>query len=328
MLVDQRKREEEAQVKRMMMIKVLRGVGGVLLVIAVLYMLNEKRIEREERDRRERAEREERDRREKVEREERDRRERVELEEKDRRKGIEYGNKFMGFIKISGGSFRMGSEHGDNYERPVHSVSVRDFYMSKTEVTVGQYRKCVEAGVCSKADSCAWGDPNWNDSSKENHPINCVDWGQARAFAKWVGGDLPSEAQWEYASRSGGKDIKYPWGNSDPTCEIVNYSGCGNQTTPVCSKTGGNTVQGLCDMGGNVWEWVLDEWHDSYSGAPSDDIGWCSDRGCDSNTSAYRIDRGGSWDLNASYLRSANRSDHSPSRRYGNLGFRVSDIIP
>jgi formylglycine-generating enzyme required for sulfatase activity len=126
------------------------------------------------------------------------------------------------FILIKGGSFMMGSEES-NWEKPIHRVVVKDFYMSKTEVTVGQYRKCVEAGVCSKPDSCNYGSPNWTDSigSKENHPINCVDWKQARTFAKWVGGDLPSEAQWEYASRSGGKDIKYPWGNAEATCEYA-----------------------------------------------------------------------------------------------------------
>ncbi len=95
----------------------------------------------------------------------------------------------------------------------------------------------------------------------------------------------------------------------------------------MCSKTGGNTVQGLCDMGGNVWEWVLDEWHGSYSGAPSDDRGWCSDRGCDGNTSALRVLRGGSWDLYASGLRSAARTAYSPGLRSNRIGFRVSDTV-
>jgi formylglycine-generating enzyme required for sulfatase activity len=228
------------------------------------------------------------------------------------------------WIRIRGGSFMMGSEDGSRNEQPVHRVVVKDFYMSKTEVTVGQYRKCVEAGVCSKPDSC-----NWTDSigSKENHPINCVDWKQARTFAKWVGGDLPSEAQWEYASRSGGQDIKYPWGNAEPRCEIANYHGCGGKTTPVCSKTGGNTAQGLCDMGGNVWEWVLDEYHSSYSGAPSDDIGWCSDRGCYTNTSARHVYRGGGWYGTNSGLRSAHRNGSSSGLRDDYVGFRVSDLV-
>ena len=76
-----------------------------------------------------------------------------------------------------------------------------------------------------------------------------------------------------------------------------------------------------------MWEWVLDEYHNSYSGAPSDDIGWCSDRECESNASAYRVFRGGSWRYGASYLRSTNHSGYSPGRRYNDLGFRVSDIV-
>ena len=81
-------------------------------------------------------------------------------------------------------------------------------------------------------------------------------------------------------------------------------------------------------MGGNVWEGVLEELHDSYSGAPADDSGWCSDRGCSSNTSAYRVVRGGSWYSSASTLRSANRRNASPGNRDYNLGFRVSDLVP
>jgi formylglycine-generating enzyme required for sulfatase activity len=231
----------------------------------------------------------------------------------------------INWVLIPGGSFMMGSMDGSSDERPVHRVVVKDFYMSKTEVTVGQYRKCVEAGGCSEpSDKNDNSHCNWGYSDREDHPINCVDWKQARTFAKWVGGDLPSEAQWEYASRSGGKDIKYPWGNAEPRCEIANYHGCGGNTIPVCSKIGGNTTQGLCDMGGNVWEWVLDEYHSSYNGAPSEAIGWCSDRGCDSDTSDIRVYRGGSWDYSDSILRSADRTYHLPALHLYSVGFRVS----
>jgi formylglycine-generating enzyme required for sulfatase activity len=245
------------------------------------------------------------------------------------------------WVLIRGGSFMIGSSGGYELHEIIRRVNVKDFYMSKTEVTVGQYRKCVDAGVCSEP-SCDWKKPNWTNriADKEKHPINCVDWKQARTFAKWVGGDLPSEAQWEYASRSGGRDIKYPWGNAKATCKYAvmsNYTvkpdggdGCGRWGTwEVCSKTGGNTTQGLCDMVGNVYEWVLDEYHNSYSGAPSDDIGWCSDRVCDGDTSAPRVLRGGYWgNSNAWTLLSANRSYSSPGHRHGSIGFRVSDLVP
>ncbi len=221
-------------------------------------------------------------------------------------------------VYIKGGSFMMGSDEDSN-EKPIHRVSVKDFYMSKTEVTVGQYRKCIDAEVCSKPDdknsneSC-----NWGYSDRDDHPINCVDWKQARVFAKWVGGDLPSEAQWEYASRSGGRYIKYPWGNAESTCEYAVMGnpkdwpdesswGCEQKKTwGVCSKTGGNTTQGLCDMGGNVWEWNFDLF---------------------SPTSAYRVGRGGSWTNGASHLRSADRDFYSPGVRYDLLGFRVARSV-
>jgi formylglycine-generating enzyme required for sulfatase activity len=237
-------------------------------------------------------------------------------------------------ILIQAGSFMMGSEDGYGNERPIHRVSVKDFYMSKTEVTVGQYRMCVDAGVCSKPNDKDWSEYcNWGYRDRDEYPINCVDWKQARTFAKWVGGDLPSEAQWEYASKSEGRDIKYTWGDTEATCEYaVMYDdevGCGrDHTWEVCSKTVGNTVQGLCDMGGNVWEWVVDEWHDSYRGAPSDDIGWCSNRGCNSNTLDHRVSRGGGWTSKVSYLHSAVRSLNSSDSRYDSIGFRVSDISP
>ena len=80
-------------------------------------------------------------------------------------------------------------------------------------------------------------------------------------------------------------------------------------------------------MGGNVFEWVLDEWHDSYSGAPSDDSGWCSYRGCDVNILDYRVVRGGGWRNSASALRSALRNNISIGALFGNLGFRVSDTV-
>ena len=100
-------------------------------------------------------------------------------------------------------------------------------------------------------------------------PVNCVDWHSAAAFCAWSGGRLPTAAEWEYAARSGGRDQRYPWGDDAPTCERVvmrdEEVGCGRgfgQVWRVCSKPAGNTTQGLCDMIGNVDEWVSD-WFDA-----------------------------------------------------------------
>jgi len=217
----------------------------------------------------------------------------------------------------------MGSEDGDSDEMPVHIVMVPTFEMGKTQVTVDQYRACVDAGACTAPSTSEW--CNWGQSDRGKHPINCVDWHQAQAYAKWAGGRLPSEAEWEYAARSGGRDWKYPWGNENATCERAvmddgsgNGCGRGNTTWPVCSKPKGNTTHGLCDMAGNVWEWVQDWYHDSYKGAPTDGSAW------EKPTGSSRVDRGGSWGNGAGSVRAAIRNHASPGYRHDTLGFRLA----
>ena len=229
------------------------------------------------------------------------------------------------WVRIPGGSFNMGSEDGDSDEMPVHIVMVPTFEMGKTQVTVDQYRACVEAGACTAPSTSEW--CNWGQSDRGKHPINCVDWNQAQAFATWAGGRLPSEAEWEYAARSGGGDCKYPWGDEDATCEraVMNDGsgyGCGRDSTwPVCSKPSGDTTQGLCDMAGNVWEWVQDWYHDSYNGAPTDGLAW------ESPTGSYRVFRGGSWGSGAGGVRAANRNSGLPGNRNDFVGFRLARSV-
>jgi len=156
----------------------------------------------------------------------------------------------------------------DGFEgpKPVREVSIKAFEMSRTAVTVAQYAECVIAGKCTRpgsGDNCNWGIP-----SRQDHPINCVIWDQADQYAKFKGARLPSESEWEYAARSGGKSRKYPWGNAalSESLLVMNTE----TTMPVCSKPAGNTAQGLCDIAGNVWQWVQDKYQNSYNGAPND----------------------------------------------------------
>jgi len=235
------------------------------------------------------------------------------------------------WVTIPAGSFQMGSQDGESDEKPIHTVTLKAFQMSKTEVTVKQYRSCVAAGVCSEPESCGiFGSPNWSSSpgSKENHPINCVDWGQARTFAKWVGADLPTEAEWEYAAR-GGQSFTYASSNS--LDDVAWYSSnSGGDTKPVGTKQA--NAFGLHDMSGNVWEWTLDEYKSDYNGAPSDghqavgSIPTCSTK-CD-NGAARRVFRGGCWFYDASHLRVALRYCISPVPRNGNLGLRLRRTLP
>jgi sulfatase modifying factor 1 len=244
----------------------------------------------------------------------------------------------MPVVLIRGGSFHMGYEDPQSAqephakddhldEMPTRLVEVDDFYISKTEVTVAQYSECMKADVCSEPDqhqNC-----NWIYSDRNQHPINCIDWTQARTFAKWVGGDLPTEAQWEYASTSEGRHFTYPWHHDQANCEYAvmndDGEGCGKGSSwPVCSKINGHTKQGLCDMAGNVWEWVLDEWHPSYEGAPLYDLAWCRDAECSADGLVDRVYRGGGWKSYAHALSSTNRYHTLADKKHQTIGFRVS----
>jgi len=228
------------------------------------------------------------------------------------------------WVQIQGGTYMMGSDTGNAYEQPVHQVTVPDFEMTMTDVTVEKYAACVDAGACTAPDTGSY--CNWEVAGREDHPVNCVDWFQAVDCCAWAGGRLPSEAEWEYAARSEGQDITYPWGDETATCQYAvmddGGNGCGeDRTWPVCSKPAGNTDQGLCDMAGNVWEWVQDWYHDSYDGAPDDGSAWESPAG------TYRVLRGGCWSNDADYLRASVRlRDDPPLRRSGD-GFRCARSV-
>jgi formylglycine-generating enzyme required for sulfatase activity len=241
------------------------------------------------------------------------------------------------WVSLPAGSFMMGSATSKEVdEKPVHRVTLKAFAMLKTEVTVGQYRACVNAGSCTKPTPQDSSDSykkyyNWGSSRGDSHPINGVDWKQAKAFCAWIGGRLPSEAEWEYAARSAGKRQTYPWGNQTADCSRAvmkgnGNDGCGRDSTwPVCSKAAGNTAQGLCDMAGNVWEWVADCYQDSYTGARTTNA---PRNNCAGKYASHRVIRGGSWFYVASFLRAASRSRFTPSYRDFNLGFRCAGVQP
>jgi formylglycine-generating enzyme required for sulfatase activity len=144
-------------------------------------------------------------------------------------------------VRVPAGEFTMGSKGGHSDEKPEHRVYLEEFYIDKYEVTVAQYRACVEAGACTAPSTGQY--YNWGRSERENHPINGVDWDQAQAYCGWAGKRLPSEAEWEKAAR-GTDGRTYPWGNATPTCGYAVMSqggdGCGQDSTwPVGSKPSG-----------------------------------------------------------------------------------------
>jgi len=230
------------------------------------------------------------------------------------------------WITIEGDAFRMGGEDGDLDETPIHDVVVPTFEMLKTEVTLGQYVACMDAGMCSQPldgeNGC-----EWNPEGRDDQPVNCVTWYQAQDYCGWVGGRLPSEAEWEFAARSRGKDTLYPWGNEEATCDYAImedpvYPGmcCGIEGLwDVCSRSPwGDSEQGLCDLAGHLWEWNQDWYHASYVGAPDDGSAWEAGGG------TARVARGGSCGNNHETLRSANRDYRDPADAILGLGFRCA----
>ena len=218
--------------------------------------------------------------------------------------------------------FSVGRADGDTRESPVHTVYVGDFSMMKTEVTVTLYKECVREAYCSAPSLYKVKLNNYCTYSRGNSQaaMNCVSWSQATEFCSWMGGRLPTEAEWEYAATSGGKSIRFPWGNTpDWGCnkavlalgrannsgaKYPSNRGCGyNEVFEVCSKTAGNTDQGLCDMAGNLWEWTAncDEVYNSS----------CS----------KKVQRGGGFWSNAQQVRATRRS-FDTDRGLMDVGFR------
>ncbi len=222
-------------------------------------------------------------------------------------------------VVIPSGSFKMGSDDGDDDEQPIHRVAIKQFSMGQTEVTFKQWDACYDAGGCSyNPEDKGWG--------RGNRPVINVTWNDAKEYITWLNNQtgkhyrLPSESEWEYAARSGSSK-KYSWGNNID-CSQARYGfhsdECGKQFSTDPVKSFASNKFKLYDMHGNVWEWVEDKWHDNYSGAPSKGESWIA--GSVSN----RVMRGGSWYYFASGLRSANRFQYAPTSRDFNTGFRLA----
>ena len=201
-----------------------------------------------------------------------------------------------GMVLIPAGEFQMGSNTGDDDEKPVHTVYVDAFYMDKYEVTNAQYKKFLDENSEVEPPSA------WNNSTypidKKNHPV-VVSWDAAMAYAAWAGKRLPTEAEWEKAARGGLAGKKYPWGDTIDS-SMAHYG----QSNYARATPGGKypaNEYGLYDMAGNVWEWCLDEYNkDFYVNSPSQNplfgarnLEWLLDNY--KSLKADRVLRGGAW---------------------------------
>ena len=227
----------------------------------------------------------------------------------------------MEFIFVKGGCYQMGDTFGDedSDEKPVHEVCVDDFYIGKYEVTQKQWRDVMgnNPSYFKNCDNCPVESVSWNNAQQFIDKLNqrLAPAGNKQGTGK--GYRLPTEAEWEYAARSGGGEEKYAGGNDiDSVAWHTNNSG--SKTHPVGQKKPNGL--GLYDMSGNVWEWVQDWYEDNYyKNSPRN-----NPKGPTSGQ--YRVLRGGSWLGGPQYLRSANPSRTEPTTRGFSYGFRL--VLP
>ena len=247
-----------------------------------------------------------------------------------------------GMVLIPAGHFQMGSED-ENPEagaQPVHTVHLDAFYMDKYEVTNKQFKAFVDANPLwqkSNIDRRFSNEnylPHWRGntypSGEAEHPVVCVSWYAAMAYAEWAGKRLPTEAEWEYAARGGLAGKKYPWGDTITHAD-ANYDRHLRNSTPVGQYAANG--YGLYDMAGNVWEWCIDRYDVDFYAAShnsrnpiADERGmqWLRDNFTSIPTDSSRVVRGGSWYVGASSLGVALRGPVPPSIADVEFGFRCA----
>jgi formylglycine-generating enzyme len=195
-------------------------------------------------------------------------------------------------VTIPAGFFLKGCISDDKWCRKAYTpedVHVDSFKIDKHEVTVGAYEQCVNADVCEEP-SATYGYCNRGKKGRTEHPVNCVTWSQADSYCRWSGKRLPTFLEWEKAAR-GEDGNAFPWGEAKPTCSlaVVGFGGrpgCGsNSTAAICSKPTGDSPYGLCDMAGNVKEWVSNDLVSRELAKSLDDIG---------SADTHQL-RGGGW---------------------------------
>ncbi len=273
-------------------------------------------------------------------------------------------------ILVEGGTFLMGrsADGPDAYPAasdlnadeqrasatPEVTVTVGSFYLDKYEVTVGRFRKFIQArhwyptdgaGAVYGVESTGWNNFQWllastmdemqniltchgayqtwdseNNRVHDHLPMNCVAWFYAQAFCIWDGGRLPTEAEWEYAAAGGDENRAYPWGNEAPDCDRASMAGCEGDILPVGSKPAGAGRWGHLDLAGNLQEWVMDTYDASRFNDPEAE-------GTNPVTSTFgywKMDRGGAWFGTAGALRSASRHRAHSRNGFPSSGFRCA----
>ena len=231
-------------------------------------------------------------------------------------------------VYILGGEFPMGSDEGNENECPRHTVCLEAFYIDRYPVTNEEYKRFLDAtGYPAPCYQVEWADMeeyNWDPETrtppegKEKHPVVLVTWKDAQVYATWAGKRLPTEAEWERAAR-GTDGRRWPWGNEFVEGHSNTKETEINGTKPVGQYSpNGDSLEGVGDMTGNVWEWTSSLFrpypYDANDGRESQDAaGW-------------RILRGGSWSNPLDRARCTARLD-GDFLFFSNVGFRCAASI-
>ncbi|MDR1847277.1 MAG: formylglycine-generating enzyme family protein [Bacteroidales bacterium] len=218
------------------------------------------------------------------------------------------------FVLVEGGSFLMGcnSDDRDCYpdEQPQHTVTVSSFFIYRYEVSVAQYRLfCTKTGrAMPPTPSFGW---------QEDAPIVNVTWQDAVAYAKWAGGRLPTEAEWEYAARGGNLSKGFRYSGSNFFDDVGwSYENASGKTHRIGSKQPNEL--GLYDMSGNVWEWCNDNYDIYYyAQSPSKDPQGAT------NSKMGKVNRGGGFSFDRSFLKVSARRGSATQAVGSGTGFRI-----
>lgn len=231
-----------------------------------------------------------------------------------------------GMLLLPGGTFMMGStdKKARPYERPPHPVHIAPFWIERTEVTVRDYRTCVDAHACSvpqrSSEQCTFemGDPQL--------PVSCVTFSQAQAYCRFRAKRLPREAEWEFAAR-GTQNVRFPWGSNAPLCsyaatvasETTGKTCTDRKPARVGAYPSGASPFGVLDLAGNVEEWTDDVFHyvESFSSVPAPlpppTVG-----------GENHVLRGGSWMMPPRFARTTSRNWGSATEAGPGVGIRCA----
>ena len=237
-------------------------------------------------------------------------------------------------VLIPGGEYEMGSRkslmevqmmepmdilnpdrHMLGPEDPAHIVDIDSFYIDIYETTNADYKKYMEAAGYEKPEF--WDNPEFNDPRQ---PVVGVNWKDALNYCVWKKKRLPTEAEWEKASR-GKRPIAYPWGDEPPSEKTSNFSEEYKKPLPVGSLEAGKSDYGVYDLSGNVAEWINDYHYALYYMFSSKK----NPKGAKSGP--YKGVRGGHWRSNAEDIRLTYRNASAPTVKKETLGFRCADDV-